>query len=201
MRTCYRTHQASQASLMRLHPYQPSYFPLTRINRLSPGWGEKPGVRIVFGRWQDVLPQLGQYDGIFFDTYGEYYDDLRRATTHRPTDFNLYTQIRCVHTWLHLLLRCRTSARLPQNKHAVATRSTRLRASHTLLGLRLIRLQCRAHAGPSMRRCRSCSARAGCTPSSTGSQPTTPSSTPCAAMWCRPSWQGASRCQDGLTRA
>ena len=41
------------------------------------GWGDKPGVRIVFGRWQDVLPQLTQYDGIFFDTYGEYYEDLR----------------------------------------------------------------------------------------------------------------------------
>ena len=41
------------------------------------GWGDKPGVRIVFGRWQEVLPQLGQYDGIFFDTFGEYYDDLR----------------------------------------------------------------------------------------------------------------------------
>jgi hypothetical protein len=33
------------------------------------GWDQKPGVRIVFGRWQDVLPQLGTYDGIFFDTY------------------------------------------------------------------------------------------------------------------------------------
>jgi len=41
------------------------------------GWGDKPGVRIVFGRWQDVLPELGRYDGIFFDTYGEYYEDLR----------------------------------------------------------------------------------------------------------------------------
>ena len=41
------------------------------------GWGDKPGVRIVFGRWQDVLPELRQYDGIFFDTYGEYYEDLR----------------------------------------------------------------------------------------------------------------------------
>ena len=25
-------------------------------------------MRILFGRWQDVLPQLGTYDGIFFDT-------------------------------------------------------------------------------------------------------------------------------------
>lgn len=29
-------------------------------------------------RWQDVLPQLqpGHYDGIFFDTYGEYYAEV-----------------------------------------------------------------------------------------------------------------------------
>jgi len=27
------------------------------------GWGEKKNVRIVFGRWQDVLPQLESYDG------------------------------------------------------------------------------------------------------------------------------------------
>ncbi|KAF2613242.1 hypothetical protein F2Q70_00010717 [Brassica cretica] len=41
-------------------------------------WGEKENVRIVFGRWQDVLGELDEcgYDGIFFDTYGEYYEDL-----------------------------------------------------------------------------------------------------------------------------
>lgn len=41
------------------------------------GWDAKPGVRIIPGRWQDNLQQLGQYDGIFFDTYSEFYDDLR----------------------------------------------------------------------------------------------------------------------------
>ena len=25
---------------------------------LATGWGDKPGVRILFGRWQDVLDQL-----------------------------------------------------------------------------------------------------------------------------------------------
>jgi hypothetical protein len=35
------------------------------------GWDKKPGVTILFGRWQDVLPALEQsFDGIFFDTYG-----------------------------------------------------------------------------------------------------------------------------------
>ncbi|KAG0319817.1 hypothetical protein BGZ99_004893 [Dissophora globulifera] len=44
---------------------------------LKQGWDKKPGVKILFGRWQDVLDQLEVYDGIFFDTFGEYYEDLR----------------------------------------------------------------------------------------------------------------------------
>jgi hypothetical protein len=38
------------------------------VRTAAAGWDQKPGVRIVFGRWQDVLLQLGTYDGIFFDT-------------------------------------------------------------------------------------------------------------------------------------
>lgn len=30
---------------------------------LRDGWGQKENVKIVFGRWQDVLPQLETYDG------------------------------------------------------------------------------------------------------------------------------------------
>lgn len=30
---------------------------------LRTGWGEKNNVKIVLGRWQDVLPQLESYDG------------------------------------------------------------------------------------------------------------------------------------------
>ncbi|CAD7697309.1 unnamed protein product [Ostreobium quekettii] len=45
---------------------------------LDTGWDKKEGVKIVFARWQEVLPGLGPFDGIFFDTYGEYYDaDMR----------------------------------------------------------------------------------------------------------------------------
>ncbi|KAL0721561.1 hypothetical protein Bca4012_036160 [Brassica carinata] len=45
---------------------------------MESGWGDKENVRIVFGRWQDVVDELDEcgYDGIFFDTYGEYYEDL-----------------------------------------------------------------------------------------------------------------------------
>jgi hypothetical protein len=39
---------------------------------LELGWDKRPGVTILFGRWQDVMPQLKarRFDGIFFDTYG-----------------------------------------------------------------------------------------------------------------------------------
>lgn len=30
---------------------------------LRTGWGEKDNVKIIFGRWQDVLSQLESYDG------------------------------------------------------------------------------------------------------------------------------------------
>lgn len=30
---------------------------------LRSGWGQKDNVKIVFGRWQDILSQLGTYDG------------------------------------------------------------------------------------------------------------------------------------------
>lgn len=46
---------------------------------LNEGWDKKPNVHIVFGRWQDKIGEirkLGPYDGIFFDTFGEFYKDL-----------------------------------------------------------------------------------------------------------------------------
>lgn len=54
---------------------------LATMQMLSQGWDRKPGVKIVHGRWQDSLDQLEQYDGIFFDTYSEFYEDLRCVHT------------------------------------------------------------------------------------------------------------------------
>ncbi|KAB2619472.1 arginine N-methyltransferase 2 [Pyrus ussuriensis x Pyrus communis] len=51
---------------------------------IQTGWAQKDNVNIIFGRWQDVLPQLKSYDGIFFDTYGEYDEDLREFDRHLP---------------------------------------------------------------------------------------------------------------------
>lgn len=43
------------------------------------GWYEKPGVIIHEGKWQDVLPTLGDvvFDAIYFDTFAEDYKALR----------------------------------------------------------------------------------------------------------------------------
>ncbi len=46
---------------------------------LELGWDKKPNVKILFGKWQDVVGQLEDQslDGIFWDTYAEYYEDMR----------------------------------------------------------------------------------------------------------------------------
>ena len=51
---------------------------------IQQGWDKKPGVNVVFGRWQDVIQDLGPFDGIFFDTYGEYYEDMQLLHTKLP---------------------------------------------------------------------------------------------------------------------
>eukprot|EP00210_Caulerpa_lentillifera_P003699 g3532.t1 len=44
---------------------------------LERGWDQRPGVRIIHSKWQEVqLEDLGKFDSVFFDTYGEHYSDL-----------------------------------------------------------------------------------------------------------------------------
>ena len=42
---------------------------------IDDGWDKK--ATILFGRWQDVVDKLDVYDAIYFDTFGEYMDDLK----------------------------------------------------------------------------------------------------------------------------
>ncbi|KAI4985013.1 hypothetical protein ZWY2020_017643 [Hordeum vulgare] len=51
--------------------------------RQGPQRGVRDGARGP-GDTEDVIPQLGSYDGIFFDTYGEYYEDMREFHEHLP---------------------------------------------------------------------------------------------------------------------
>ena len=43
---------------------------------------------MLFGKWQDVIPELEEkgidFDGIFFDTFGEHYRDLKEFNDHLP---------------------------------------------------------------------------------------------------------------------
>ena len=68
--------QAIQRRRPRSHTIVEAH-PAVYARMKEQGWDRKAGVRIIFGRWQDVVDQLGQYDGIFFDTYSEFYEDLR----------------------------------------------------------------------------------------------------------------------------
>ena len=69
-----------------LQCYEPSLHviieahPTVYKKMISDGWETKSNVRICFGRWQDELPKLIneglEFDGIFYDTYGEHFTDL-----------------------------------------------------------------------------------------------------------------------------
>ncbi|KAK9830600.1 hypothetical protein WJX81_003470 [Elliptochloris bilobata] len=68
-------------AIQRRHPRTHTIIeahPGVHARMLRDGWHKRPGVRIVFGRWQEALAQLGrQFDGVFFDTYSEFYEDMR----------------------------------------------------------------------------------------------------------------------------
>lgn len=51
---------------------------------LDNNWDKIENVKILFGRWQDQLDSLELYDAIYFDTFGEYYDDLNEFHNHLP---------------------------------------------------------------------------------------------------------------------
>lgn len=57
-----QTHNPKTHTIVEAHPD-------IYAKMLKDGWQNKPGVKIIHGRWQDVKDQLTQYDGIYFDTY------------------------------------------------------------------------------------------------------------------------------------
>ena len=69
--------QAIQRRRPRSHTIVEAH-PDVHARMLQQGWDRKPRVRILFGRWQDVLPESGlAFDGIFWDTFSEYYEDMQ----------------------------------------------------------------------------------------------------------------------------
>ena len=52
----------------------------------STGWPDKPGVRVIRGRWQETISQIpdASLSAVFFDTYGEYDSDMREFHAHLP---------------------------------------------------------------------------------------------------------------------
>jgi hypothetical protein len=69
--------QAIQKRRPRSHTIVEAH-PDVHERMLEQGWDKLPGVRILFGRWQDVLPDAGlKFDGIFWDTFSEFYEDMQ----------------------------------------------------------------------------------------------------------------------------
>lgn len=53
------------------------------------GWYEKPGVKILEGKWQDVIESeeimtVGGFDVVYTDTFSEDYQELQRFFNHVP---------------------------------------------------------------------------------------------------------------------
>lgn len=54
------------------------------------GWYQKPGVKVLAGKWQDFVEQreflsLGGFDVIYTDTFSESYQDLHQFFGHLPS--------------------------------------------------------------------------------------------------------------------
>lgn len=76
---CPQSHRPARHTIVEAHPDVVDH--MTRT-----GWAARPGVRVLRGRWQDVLPELlaeAPYDGIFFDTYGKRSTDTGTEGSHR----------------------------------------------------------------------------------------------------------------------
>lgn len=69
--TAIQSHNPTEHYIIEAHP-------TVYAHLMSSGWASKPGVTILFGRWQDKLDDIGvTFDGVFFDTYAEDDQDLR----------------------------------------------------------------------------------------------------------------------------
>ncbi|PNH02928.1 Arginine N-methyltransferase 2, partial [Tetrabaena socialis] len=78
--TAIQSHHPERHTIIEAHPDVLAHME-------AGGWMGRPGVRVLRGRWQEVLPALlaeAPYDGIFFDTYGEYYEEMREFHAHLP---------------------------------------------------------------------------------------------------------------------
>lgn len=72
--TALQSHEPSLHVIIEAHP-------TVYEKMIRDGWDKKDNVRICFGRWQEELPKLieeegVEFDGIFYDTYGEHFTDL-----------------------------------------------------------------------------------------------------------------------------
>lgn len=78
--------QVRLASFPDAHHYIIEAHPVVHERMKEEGWLDKANVTVLFGRWQDVIGTLpaDAFGGIFFDTYGEYYEQMREFHSFVP---------------------------------------------------------------------------------------------------------------------
>ena len=63
--TAIQQHNVRSHTIIEAHPQ-------VYKKMIADGWDKKPNVKIVFGRWQDVIDTLGQtFDAVYFDTFDD----------------------------------------------------------------------------------------------------------------------------------
>ena len=75
--------------------YEPSYHVIIEAHpdvykkMMDDGWDTKSNVTIYHGKWQDIIPKLinenVQFDGIFWDTYGEDFQLFQKWNSYIPS--------------------------------------------------------------------------------------------------------------------
>ncbi|KAJ3032277.1 hypothetical protein HDV00_007734 [Rhizophlyctis rosea] len=92
--TLIQSHHPTTHTIIEAHPD-------VYAKMIADGWDKKPGVQIIFARWQDAIEEgmlERSYDAIFFDTFGENYDDLREFHEHLP---NLLTDETSIYSFFN----------------------------------------------------------------------------------------------------
>ncbi len=65
--TAFQSHGVRTHTIIEAHPD-------LHKKMIADGWADKPGVRIVFGRWQDHVHAIGDFDAVFFDSFDDVAD-------------------------------------------------------------------------------------------------------------------------------
>lgn len=74
--TAFQEHGVRTHTIIEAHPD-------VHKKMIDDGWANKSGVHIVFGRWQDHIDNIGDFDAVFFDSFDDV-TDMDEFHVHLP---------------------------------------------------------------------------------------------------------------------